>query len=258
VNSADRVLAALGALADAVPGASVAAKPRGGAVRQLLRASRTGRADSAEAVIRDGVGQFTLRYPNDPDVDVDALVEVVAVALAMRTRFGQWLAHAKLISIDHSSHGFRTHTTAGEAANIVGDVHLNATSFLPDPDRGREPRRAGVVGETTAHELWHQVEMAFLARRYRDSIEFRRQVGAYFGVETLEHAVERAGPAHDKLVAEVSAYAGTKAIEATAELARVWWATRAWDDPPPVAAHFGAVVDRFFPPPLPPGAPSAP
>ncbi|HEV7888066.1 MAG TPA: hypothetical protein VGO92_10940 [Acidimicrobiales bacterium] len=227
-----------------VPHVTVGPAARAGGVRGFFRAAVAGLPDTAQFTVSDGRGRFTVRYPDRAELHVGSLAKVVEAAAAMRTRFEAALDHLRLVSIDLGQEGFVSGRWAGVAEASVGQVHLNASLFLAG--------EYALVEEVTAHELWHQIEIAFNARRYRESIEFRRAVGAYFGVETIEHAVERAGQAHDQLVREVSDYAATSAIEATAELAGKWWCSRGRDDQPAVFRHFGAVVDRFFPPPAPP------
>jgi len=224
-----------------VPGVRVTAGPRVGVVGRVIRSALAGRTDTVEVVVHDTTedGHFRLRYPDRADLFAEAVARAVDVAVAMHGRFGPAVGHVRLVAIDSGPQGFNTGHVAGVAAPTVGDVHLNASLCLPPEGR------ATSIDETTAHEFWHQVELGFNARRYRESIEFRRQLGAYFGVETLERAVDRPGAARDRLIAEVSAYAATNTLEATAEMARLWWTSRA--DPPPVARHFGEVVDRFFP-----------
>lgn len=247
-----------------VPGAHVTERDPGGTFKRLVRMSVTGRSDAAELQVQDGLGSFTLRYPHRPDLWVERLARVVDVAVGMRARFGPSVRHVRLISIDSSSHGFITHRHAGHAVEVVGDIHVNASLFVPAEDElrllhgkpggaARVPPPYDKVDSTVAHELWHQIEALFVGRRYRESIEFRRMLGAHFGVETLEHAVMHPGPARDRVAAEVSPYAATKVGEATAEMAAVWWCTREAPDPPPVARAFAAAVDAFFPPtPRPP------
>ena len=73
------------------------------------------------------------------------------------------------------------------------------------------------IDGTTAHEMWHQMEGAFEARRSMDGIDLRRGLGEALGVETLEQAVNGVRPrspeswkaAHARLVNEVSAYGAT-------------------------------------------------
>ena len=104
-----------------------------------------------------------------------------------------------------------------------------------------------------AHELWHEMESSFMARRYRDSMEMRRQLGAYFDVDTLERAVLGGRPgsppawweAHRRLTTEVSAYAGTTIREATAEMFKQWWCRTG--TPTGVVRRFGELVDEFLP-----------
>lgn len=224
-------------------GVRVQAKPPGGVARRFLRASAAGRGDTAELTVEDEHGGFTIRYPERDDLSINALVRVVDVAVAMRRRFWPGLRHTRRIFVDHGTAGFQSGRTAGEAMPVIGDIHLNATFFLGD---NAAPNQ---VEETTAHEFWHQVELAFQAERYRESMEFRRFLGAYFGEETLEHVVARPGRARDRLIAEVSAYAATNALEAAAEMARIWWRYRVAVDRPPIVSHFDDALARYFPPP---------
>jgi hypothetical protein len=237
-------------------------QPGRAGARGLFRRAMSGMADTADLVVDDSRGHFTVRYPDRPELFVEELARVVDTAVQMRWRFGAALDHVTLITVDHGPQGFNTSRLAGVVYGNLGTVHLNASMFLPEGldamEKRREakpskhpPRRAegGLTRAdlVTAHEVWHQIELAFQARYYRDSIEFRRQLGAYFGVATIEHAVAHPGEAHDRLVQEVSAYAGTKPLEATAEMAAQWWWTQGLDDAPAVARHFGQVVGRFFP-----------
>jgi hypothetical protein len=107
------------------------------------------------------------------------------------------------------------------------------------------------VDGTVAHEWWHQIDAHFQARRYRESIEFRREIGHYFGVETIEHAtaVQANAPdawkaAHERVAGEVSSYGGTNPKEATAELFKLWWCNVG--EPTPVVRLFGQLLARYF------------
>lgn len=251
---------AVAALVPAVTITATTVRRRG--LRSLVRAAVAGMPDTAEMLVHDqtGLRPFTVRYPDRPELFVEELARAVEVATAMRSRFGTALAHVRLVAVDLGPQGFVSGHHAGQAAPTVGDVHLNASLFLPDPRAELQPIRAarsatsGAVPSapadaytsmdgTTAHEFWHQIELAFTARDYTASIAFRRDVGAYFGVDTIEHAVMRPGPAHEQLVQEVSRYGATAALEATAEMAKRWWCGNS----SPVTRHFGQVVDRFFP-----------
>jgi len=253
-------------IARLVPVVTVTTKRgRSGGIGGLVRHALAGMSDTTEVVVHDGTGlrPFTVRYPDRPELFVEELARAVDVATGFRARFGAAIEHVRLIAFDHGQQGFKSAHYSGMAAPILGDVHLNASMFLPreraepaaagvdraaEPSRPRPARAPGIytsTDRTTAHEFWHQLELAFTTRQYTASIEFRRQVGAYFGVETVEHVIQRGGPARDRLIGEVSAYAATNALEATAEMARLWWC----GNETPVAQHFGQVVDQFFPEP---------
>ncbi|HET7487254.1 MAG TPA: hypothetical protein VFJ85_04950 [Acidimicrobiales bacterium] len=256
---------AVAAVAALVPGAGVAPAPPPGPLRGLVRLALAGMPGTAELVVTDGTGlrPFSVRYPDRPDLFVEELARAVDVTVAMRARFRSALGHVRLVAIDFGPQGFRTSRYAGIATPTLGNVHLNAALFLPGPlaelEAVREVRAARpgatpsarpggdftAVDGTTAHELWHQVELAFTARDYRASVEFRRLLGAWFGVETIEQAAGRGGPVQDRVAAEVSPYGATRPLEATAEMAKLWWC----GSDAPVARYFGEVVERFFPAP---------
>lgn len=226
----------------------------------LARRAVAGMRDAVAVQVDDGTGlpPYRLVYPDRPGLMAEEVARVLDTARALRLRFGRHLAHLRTISIDRSDAGFRSGHVAGLAEGNLGQVKLNASLFLPDLGRERQPRRSPTGGAgvpspadlVAAHELWHQVELIFTTRDYSSSVEFRRRVGTYFGVATIEHVMASPGPARDQLVREVSAYAATNALEATAEMAMLWWFSR--HRPSPVAAHFDAVVAEFFPPPPPP------
>src|SRR4029077_1296677 len=98
----------------------------------------------------------------------------------------------------------------------------------------------------TSHELWHEVELAWENARCADSVEFRRALRARLGQQTLEK-VFADDDALRVLAREVSGYATTNRLEATAEMFKRWWC-----GPQPegsVPERFGAIVNRFFPTP---------
>jgi len=163
--------------------------------------------------------------------------------------------------------GGATKLTASEAERNLGVIHLNANmAFVSGTEtmaRQREQRRAAnpelihrAVAEvpapwssldaTTAHELWHKIEMAWETERYADSVEFRRAVGGLFGKETLEK-VFTDDDALRVLAREVSGYATTNRLEATAEMFKRWWCGPAPENSIP--EQFGVIVNRFFPTP---------
>ncbi|HET7488058.1 MAG TPA: hypothetical protein VFJ85_09020 [Acidimicrobiales bacterium] len=253
---------AVGAL---VPAVRVRPAAPPGPLRGLVRRAMAGMADTVEMVVADSTGlrPFTVRFPDRSELFVEELARVVDVTARMRARFGAALAHVRLVAVDFGPQGFRSSHYAGVATPTLGDVHLNAALFLPGPlaelEAVREvraarpgatpPARPGgdytPVDGTTAHELWHQVELAFTARDYPASVAFRRDVGAWFGVATIEHAAGTPGPARERVAAEVSRYGATLPLEATAEMAKLWWC----GSDAPVARYFGQVVERYFPAP---------
>jgi hypothetical protein len=88
--------------------------------------------------------------------------------------------------------------------------------------------------------------MAWDTERFAETVEFRRAVGALFGKETLEK-VFADDDALRALAREVSGYATTNRLEATAEMFKRWWCGPAPANSVP--EQFGAIVNRFFPTP---------
>jgi len=196
------------------------------------------------------------------------MAEGVALAidtsLAIRRRFQPRLDHVRIFYDQHIE-GLRSGKVAGTAEAWIHDIHLNPAYATAGQAEvlAATPKKARTVhillppytwiDSVVAHEHWHQLEFSFEGDSYRQSVEFRRAIGAYFGVETLEHVIKGASAgapdawraAHHRLVNEVSAYAATNPKEATAELFTQWWCTSR--SRPPCARYFGDILRRFFP-----------
>jgi hypothetical protein len=267
----DRLVADLRML---LPGVEVASARAVGPLRRLFRGASTGVAGTVHLTVRvpDEPEPLRVAVPVAPDVMAEGVALVIDTALAVRHRFRPLVGQVRIF-FDHAIQGLRAGTVAGVAEASVRDIHLNpAYALLSEMelleqsilDRSSAPgaRRSSItmlppftrVDSVVAHEFWHQIEFGFETSRYRDSVAFRREIGRYFGVETLEHAI-KGGPAgappawqaaRARLAEEVSTYATTAPKEATAELFAQWWCTRA--GPPPPAQFFGALLAQFFPP----------
>ena len=213
----------------------------------------------------DGGPELQLSLPARRDLLVEAVAHALDTVVAVRRRFGAALHGVRHLSFEFSERGLRSGTCAGVARPATTTIRLDAAGALAE-ELERRPRlrwsmaagRAAPVPfaaleETVAHELWHTIEAHLEVGHPTISAELHRQLGAYFGVQTLEQAVEGGSSrspapwqrARAVLLEEVSAYAGTSPSEASAEMFRLWWLDR--DAPPPVARHFGAVVDRILP-----------
>ena len=115
------------------------------------------------------------------------------------------------------------------------------------------PRPFNTIDGVAAHECWHLLESSFMARRYTESIEFRRRLGQLLGVETLEKALygreKTASPAEqvafERLRTEVSGYATSNVREATAEMFQLYWF--GGEQVSPLVAEFGRLVGAYFP-----------
>jgi hypothetical protein len=194
----------------------------------------------------------TALVPQRAELNTEAIARAFDMTYSVHRRFGAASAHVDTISFDHASHGMAAGKTAGEAARQLGVIHLNANYALA---RDLDPSwRAGVpaslpspwasIDATTAHELWHKIELAWETEHYADSIEFRRAVGQLFGKETIEKVCTDTDAAA-VLAQEVSAYAATNRLEATAEMFKYFWCGPA--APGSIPARFAEIVDRFFP-----------
>jgi hypothetical protein len=231
-----------------VPGVTVRARPAG-SVRRFFRASAA-RIDDVvllDVVAGPDAPPLRVRVPDHPDLRIAGVAEVVATTVEVRRAFGSHASHITEVSFDLGEPGFRSNRVAGVAHNNLGHFHINAGLVLG----AERPLRYSLAG-TTAHECWHQIEHVFELRRFSDSIEFRRILGNYFGVETLEQVLtgHERGASREQRIAfqrlgnEVSAYATTKRIEATAEMMKIWWCSK----PPrsPIATLFGQLMARYF------------
>jgi hypothetical protein len=261
-----------------LPGVVLEATDRtAGRLRSLLRSASTGVAGTVHLTAQSQLGDEPLRLavPLGEDVLTEGVALAVDTALSVRRRFHPLIDGVRIF-YDHSVQGLRTGTIGGVAEAYVRDVHLNPAyasvgemvaldRFLRQrrgqPDPGEPERRSPLtvqppftrIDSVVAHEYWHQIEFGLESGRYRDSVDFRRVVGNYFGVETLEHVIKGASSsappawqaAYLRLAREVSAYATTAPKEATAELFAQWWCTAL--APPPSALAFGDVLRRFFP-----------
>ncbi len=261
-----------------LPAMTVAAAKRpAGWLRSALRSASSGVTGTIHLTVSDGsrVKPLWVAVPLNDDVMAECVAMAVDTAMAIRRRFHPHADKVRMF-FDQSIPGLRSGDIAGLAEAYVRDVHLNPAFALArqlevlDRQRHerhatRSPEQAAHRGPVTvlppltrvdsvvAHELWHQIEFGYESGQYRNSVEFRRVVGGYFGVDTLEHVLKggsaQAAPewqvARARLAAEVSNYATTNPKEATAELFTQWWCTRA--DPPPAARFFGEVMERFFP-----------
>jgi hypothetical protein len=236
-------------LAPLVPGVTVSTRYPPGAVRRFLRsaASQTRDMTHLDVSWEPGAPRLRLAVPDRPDLVLGNVAQAVRTVVEVRRLFGPAATHINELSFDQAEQGFRSGRIAGTAHTNLGHIHLNASFIFPG---GAVPIRR--IEATTAHECWHQIEHHFEMSRFGDSIEFRRALGLYFGVETLERVVtggERGAPpaeraAYERLIAEVSAYATTNIRETTAEMMKVWWCAPA--PPPPIAVTFGRLMERFF------------
>jgi hypothetical protein len=223
---------------------------------------------SLRAVTPDGL-RLKVKVPRGPDVMPEMLAAALDVAFAVRRRFGRMASGVHAITIDAGAGMFDNHSVAGSAQSGTGtfflDVSLACVDAM-DAQRHRAAGRAGVsarpprpwfaIDGVVAHEYWHNLDTTVVASP-STYLALNGGLGAELGVDTYEHALRGREPgapvewhaAYQRILAEVSRYATTNWRESTAELFKLWWCRPVDRPPAPLVAAFGALLDRFYPPP---------
>jgi hypothetical protein len=264
----DNTAALRDALADLLPGIDVGAERQAGATRSLLRRAASGVPNLVNLFAAPDAAAPPTRFsvPLRSDLLVESIARCIDTVTAIRRRFGRVASTARRVSFDHSDFQLLTGHHAGSADRSSGIIHMNASMASVEGLTAMETVRAqrggggatavaapfNHIDGTTAHEMWHQMEGTIEARRAMEGIELRRRLGEALGVETLEQAVNggraRAPDAwkraHARLVEEVSAYAGTAPVEATAEMFELWWCSG--DDLTPIVRRFGELAEPLL------------
>lgn len=254
----DRTLEAL------LPGCTVTLLSSSAPAAAFRRASLG--AHTVKLSVHDPVGptDWAVAVQARPDVMVDEVASALDTAMAIKRRFAGHLPRLRSVNFVPLSAGYAGEAFASASAVSVNTLLVAAGDYEMSRARdiGRQQERPPAIvpapwsqlDGVIAHELWHVIDNQFQARRFPASMEFRRRLGEYLGVATLEHVIGAARPDAPparreglrRLVAEVSPYAATNIIEATAEMFKLWWCRG--DDPPPGAvALFGQLIEEFFP-----------
>jgi hypothetical protein len=223
---------------------------------------------SLRAVTTDGL-RLKVKVPDRPDVVPELLAAALDVAFGVRRRFGRMASGVHTIAIDDGAGSYDDHSTAGSAQSGTGTFFLDTSLACADAMDAQRRRLAGRVAVSArparpwfaidgvvAHEYWHNLDTTVVASP-AVYLELNRGLGEALGVETFEHALrgheEGAPPswraARARIITEVSLYATTNWREATAELFKLWWCRPPDGPPAPLVACFGALLDRFYPPP---------
>jgi hypothetical protein len=239
------------ALRDAVqqllPGIAVDMEAHVGATRGFFRRAASGVAKTVNLFAAPAADAPRVRFsvPLRADVLVESVARCLEMTIEIGRRCGRAASHVRRVSFDYSDSQLLGGRHAGSADRVSGTIHMNASLASVEGLTAMEIQRAqrggggsaGVpppfnqIDGTTAHEMWHQMEGAIEGRHAMDGIELRRALGEALGVETLERAVnggrgsapEAWKAAHARLVEEVSPYAATAPVEATAEMFKLWW-----------------------------------
>ncbi len=280
VARAERASSLAGALvAWGVP-AAPGRPPRG--LGRLTSRLALGVSDTLDVALEWAPGRtVTMGVPDRADLMPEAVALAAQTTVAVLARFPEQAGVVATMRFDRSTRGLTTGHYGGTADRAAGAIHLNIDYVAADAMVGMTRRQAArarqdqargqrftygalrasagatapftFLDATVAHELWHQLERAFEARHYRDSVELRRGLGEALGVETLERAVkgnETNAPvawrsAHEQLARQVSPYATTNVNEATAEIFKLWWCRTG--AVAPVVARFGELIDELLP-----------
>jgi hypothetical protein len=263
-----------------LPGIAVGIEASPGATRSLLRRAVSGVAKTFDLLAgpEDAARPTRFSVPQRSDLLVESVARCIDTTIAIRRRFGRVAAGVRRVSFDVSDFQLLHGINAGSADRSSGIIHMNAalatvegltvmeqTAAARAVGRGAVPRPVipmrtpsgaaapyNQIDGTTAHEMWHQMEGAVEARRSMDGIELRRRLGEALGVETLEQAVNGSRPrspdgwkaAYARLVNEVSPYAGTAPVEATAEMFKLWWCSNG--ERSPVVERFGELAEPLL------------
>lgn len=221
-------------------------------LKRMARSAIGGRSAGVELVVSDGhplLRTFSVELPAADDIVAPVVADAIATAVGIRRRFGRAIDALRSMSFDLHDGRMASGHIAGTAYLNLGVVHLNA-AYVTASGIAEQQRRTGQppipMDALVAHELWHLIELAWETRDYAATIAFRRDLGAHFGVATIEHAVRGDEDANAHLRDAVSWYAATGSREATAEMFQQWWVA---GEISPAIAHFAAAVDRYLPPP---------
>jgi len=236
-----------------------------GALHRMVR-----RASYAQDVlalsVQDASGRFRVLLPDRADISPGRLADGIRYLSSVRQRF-PWGA-VRSVSFDDASALTRRKVSGSVLEFKLLEIHVDRELIIASPDDPPGPEdgvdvteRSGAEGPTRAswwlvqvlvHECWHLVESVFESTRYRDSLEFQKELGNALGVATLGHAYgagshatpEEQSAALGTLRQAVGAYATTAPREGTAELFTAWWLGMSSH---PVVIAFGRLVDQFLP-----------
>jgi hypothetical protein len=200
--------------------------------------------------------------PLRDDLLVESVARCIEMTIEIARRCGRAASGVRRVSFDYSDSQLLGGRHAGSADRVSGTIHMNASLASIEGLTAMETMRArrggggsagvpppfNAIDGTTAHEMWHQMEGAIEARNAMDGIDLRRALGEALGVETLERAVNGGRSrvpdawraAHARLVDEVSPYAATAPVEATAEMFKLWWC--GGGDLSPIVRRFGELA----------------
>jgi hypothetical protein len=265
----ERMTWLIATLADVGVTATAAPAPR--ALGRVAKRLNGGVGDTLEVIIEWSPGRtFIISTPDRVDIMPEAVALTASTTIAVLHRFPDEALVVKFIYFDQSIAEMKAGTVAGMTEQTAPTIHMNVAyvvvEFALDLLAKRTPSTVAqhptgiplpfkALDGTVAHEIWHKVESVFEARQYRSSIEFRRQLGLFLDVDTLEQAVKGGSPgapeawqaAFRRVSTEVSAYATTNAHEATAEMFKLWWQRDGMVSP--LVARFGELIDHFLPRP---------
>ncbi len=263
-STRDATAAELGRL---LPGAAVTIES-GGPLARLAWRSETGMAGCGRVVAARRGQRIQVVVPLGPALMVESLAAALDTLLGLYERFAAVARSVPPVVFGMAAMDMIDGHISGQAAGgriTVNPAHVRADAVetligrYADAEERHAPRdrtlvppagRTLAVDEVVAHEVGHCVDGLAGNARISDTTAFRVGIGAALGVASVELALRgRDGDAqpewqraHARLVAEISDYAATSAVELFAEIFERWWCAA---DGPVVEAFAQMMNERF-------------
>jgi hypothetical protein len=234
------------------------------AAGRLPRLLATGLDQPSRVTARRDGAEVDIVLPLGPNALLEAIAATVDTLLTLTVRLGPVARRVPSMRFSRNGPGMAHGRYAGVnegGAIVLSPMYVDGTALDAIRRRrdvaigtGRSPERPRwdrfAVDLVVVHEAGHSVDQAPRSGRLSDTVDARREIGAAFGVETVELALradwanapddwERA---RERIVADLSLYATTNPVELFAEAFVAWYLR---EDTPVVAAMDGVLRARY-------------